>query len=311
MKKYFLLITCITVFLLAGFVFTGCDDDIEEPPLTNLINILSGSPGFSGDQEILGLRGGERYLIKHARKEATQERDPEGRVRIFPMEDWYAVDSGGGIVKIASSTSGIPNLIPEAERLNNGTSAAFPASHDHKISGLLNGENYSAYFYGEAFHNSVVVRLRHTSLASPLATFTCNSVLNLRNLIPGNQVMLADNYTTHHVSAADGYQTLSQVFNDNNHMIVLVGTPLYFHEEARTSGGFRGANIRIRGYDYDIIVQSGQLGGADNFPGQPGEIPAMFGLFTVDAIERDGQQFFVLTAGSQWRGKIRLVWHDE
>jgi len=306
MKKIFLLLTGI---VLAGFLL-GCGD-VEEPALTNLVYLQSGSPGFGNDGELSGLRGGERYLLRHIKKEAVQEKDPEGRVRVFPLEDWYAVDSQGKIIHVASSANDIPNLVPAAERLNNGSRIAHPASQDHKITGLQNGEQYGLYYYGEAFHNEVVVRLRGTLLPSPLATFTCNSVLNLRNLVPGNQVMLADNYSSNDQTASGGYHTLSQVFNNNNHMIVLVGTPLYFVEEARTSGGYRGANIRIRGYDYDVIVQSGQLGGADGFPGVPGEILAMHGLFTVEAIERDGQEFFVLTAGSQWRGKIKLVWHGE
>jgi len=305
MNKRFLLGGLALVILASG-ILGACDDwygDVEEPPLFDLIDLMAGSAGYEGDGAILGLRGGERYLLKHEKKETTQERDPfTGKIRIYPVEDWYVVDASGGLAKIAASTSDIPSVF-ETEALNNGTSEA---DRDHKILSLANGEKYGAYFYGRPNPGDRVVRLRSTLTTAPLATFTLNAVLNIRHFVPGNKVLLADNIANG--AGSGGYQTYSQLFNDNNHMVVLVGTSLHLYEFPRTFGGNTGANLRIRGYDYDIIVECGDFDLPVSDPTYP-YLLANHGNVTVEAIVKEGQTYFVMTATEPWRGKIHIDWH--
>jgi len=294
----------IPVFCLAICVLGACGE-VEEPAITDLIVLLSGSDGFEGDGAIHGLRGGERYLLKHERKEAIQERDPLGKVRVHPLEDWYVVDAQGGIAGIADTPSDIPSIV-QAGRLNNGTNVT---SRDHVISGLINGEKYRLYFYGRPAPEERITRLRGVvNENAPLATYTCNSVLNIRHFVPGNTVVLAE-YIINGTTGITAYQSHSQLFNDNNEMIVLVGTPLYFHEDPRSVGGYTGASLRIRGYDFDVIVESGDdrpLPGYEIYDGRP-VMRAEYGLVTVAPILRDGQKYFVLTAHTNWRGKIYIT----
>lgn len=289
----------VLVLFLAGC--KGGFGDIDEPPVVSLINLTQGSAGYEGNGMVLGLRSA-RYVVKHELKEAVQEKDPKGRVRIFPKEDWYTVDQDGRIAKISSSTGGIPSIIG-SEVLSNGTSGT---SRDHYIIGLTNGEKYTVYFYGEPTDGDLITRLNPSPAAGApaVASYTSNVFANLKNMNPGDKILVADRTTNE--SGASGYQTFSQVFNKNNHMVVLVNTPLHFTEFPRTFGAVTGSDVRIRGYDYDIVITSGDRD--TPAPQAPYYMAANYGLLTVSAIEKDGQQYFILTGGTAWRGKIEIDW---
>jgi hypothetical protein len=108
-------------------------------------------------------------------------------------------------------------------------------------------------------------------------------------------------------AGSGGYQTFSQPLNNNNHMIVLVNTPLEFYEFQRIVPSTTGRQLRLKGKDYDIVIECGDrdfpIEGDPTFP----YLVANHGSFTVDPI-REGDMYFVLTASHQWRGKIWIDW---
>ena len=299
------------ILILSFFVLGTCSDwfdEVEEPTPFPTINLMRGSAGYEGDGEILGLRGNEKYLVRHIKNDVVQEHNPRGKLEIRHLEDWYTVDTLGEVSRILSSaTAGdLPLDINETlGLLDNSTTTG--VNSNGKIFGLSNGETYSVYFYGKAVHGERVTRLNPPASSGPpiaLKTFTCNAMLDLRGLAAGQKVMIADNLTNG--AGSGGYQTYSQPLNNNNHMIVLVNTPLGFYEFERRVASTTERQLRIKGYDYDIIVECGDRDYPVSDPTFP-YLVANHGSFTVEPI-KEGDRYFIMTASHQWRGKIWIDW---
>lgn len=271
--------TGIAVLLIC--VLASCGE-VTEPAY--LINLAPGSAGYEGDGEVRGLYNG-KYLIQHIKKNAVQEKDKAGNVRIFHDEDWYAVDSNSRIIKIASSANSIPQNV-DTFMLSNGLPAvgsAYPEAIN-VIKGLTNGETYNVYFYGEPVNGQRISR-RSDAIDVAAATWNRNVVINLRNLHPGESINVWE------FNGSDT-QNRTDVFNDNNFALVLVDTPLYWTELPMSLIGQRNASILVEGYDYDIEVKmtdDRRVAGS------------------VAPIEREGQKYFILTGHKNFRCYITVI----
>ena len=91
-----------------------------------------------------------------------------------------------------------------------------------------------------------------------------------------------------------GFNGVSGPLNNNNELIVLVDTGLRWTEKPQTLIGNAAANpiIRIEGYDYDIVIE---------------KLNALEGEVSAAAVEKEGQQYFILTGSSDFRGRITLA----
>ena len=263
----------VMVAVLLPVCFLLACGELVEPASPNLVSLLSGSPGYEGDGEVLGLRTDTLYLVRHEKEKVFQEQNPVGEIRMWHDEDWYAVNSSGSIVKIGSSSDDIPGRLDINAKLP-GTS----------ISGFTNGERYNVYFYGELTSGERLGRTYELTPKPQLATFVYNTVVNLRRLGPNQQINVWE-------EDEDTGNRAGPLHPTANHLIVLVNTPLYWTEYPQTLIGVAGATIRVRGYDYDIEIQSKYARD----------------LATVAPIEKDGQKYFILTGTYSYRGYIKIV----
>ena len=277
---------------MCPLLITGCGSIEDDPPAVLLVRLLPGSPGYEGDGTVYGLLNGE-YLVKHQKKQTWQEKDPMGRVLIRHEEDWYAVGTFGIINKIASPTaSSIPETAGTVPLIDGDTPEHGNRTdyYDNRysryainiISGLVNGETYGIYRYAELSGGENIGRYR-----GRLQTENVNAIVNLKGLSPGHSVGLFDEGT-------QGLNDVSGPLNDYNHLVVLVGTGLSWTEKPQSLIANAASNptIQIGGYDYDIVIE---------------KLNALEGDVHVAAIETEGQQFFILTGSSDFRGYIRLM----
>jgi len=282
-------VSLVTAVLLVCLL-SGCPEVGEEPSsLYALVELLPGSPGYGGNEAVHGLLNGA-YLVKHQKRQTWQEKDPEGRIRIFHEEDWYAVGSDGAVSQIASSTDGIPadaeSALLEAGRpplrIPDFNSNAYQIYHNDRytiyavnsITGLVNGETYGVYRYGVLSNGESVGRYSGT-----VQTEDVNTVVNLRGLSIGQSIGLFDKILP------DGG---SGLLNSNNHLVVLAPTRLYWTKTPQTVF----TNVRLRGYDFDIIIED-----KDSIEGNA----------SVSAIDVEGQMYFILTGNTNFAGYIRIV----
>ena len=283
--------------LLLPFLLAGCGELGTEEAIVPLVNLLPGSPGYEGDGTIHGLLNGS-YLIKHQKKETTQKMDPAGRMQIYHEEDYYALDGNGALVKIASSNAAIPSAVANTP-LSGGLDISFPVStsdefhagyYDNRyflyaintITGLVNGETYGVYRYGELNSGQRIGRIQ-----GHLQTHNVNTIVNIRNLQTGGTIDMIDRRATDPANQSSG------IFNANNHLVVLIGTGLYWTEipQVLSEDSSVNAVLRIIGNDFDIVIE---------------KITAR-GWVSVDAIKEDGQSYFVLTGSPDFRGRIVLA----
>jgi hypothetical protein len=300
MNKNVRIAVVLSITVLSACLLASCPEIGEEPSsLYALVELLPGSPGYEGNEAVYGLLNGS-YLVKHQKKLTQQDKDPEGRIRIWHEEDWYAVDGDGLVSKIASSTSEIPASATNAVLENgeyvfrggmtaganalegDGGSNAYESYHANRytsyavntIKGLVNGEAYGVYRYGELSDGNNIGRYN-----GELQTEDVNTAVNLKGLLPGQSIGLFD------TAMANGGNGL---FNRNNHLLVLAPTGLYWTKAPQVVY----ANIRLRGYDCDIIIED-----RDSTEGRS----------TVSAVEFDGQQYFILTGTNRFTGFIKIV----
>jgi hypothetical protein len=248
----------------------GCGSPGNEPPEVPLVRLLPGSPGYEGDGAVRGLLNGE-YLVKHQKKQTAQKKDPKGRVWARYEEDWYAVGAEGAIMKIASPTASEIPAYAGTVPLTDGT-----------IPGLVNGETYGVYRYAELSNGDTVGRF-----SGRLQTKNVNAVANLQGLSAGEKIGLFD-------ESIIGVRGVSGPLNNNNHLVVLVGTGLRWTEKPQSLVGdtLIRPTIQIDGYDYDIVIE---------------KLSALEGEVSVAAVEAEGQQYFILTGSSDFRGRITLA----
>jgi len=293
----------VLLIMVVSFIclLTGCPEAGEEPSsLHALVELLPGSPGYEGDRSVYGLLNGS-YLVKHQKRETWQEKDPDGRIRIFHEEDWYAVDADGvSLLKIASSAGDIPAgtqsaLLEEGEYPlrggqvgganaleGDGGNNTYESYHANRytsyavnsITGLVNGETYGVYRYGILSDGDTIGRYNGN-----LQTEDVNTVVNLKGLTAGQSIGLFD------TAMPNGG---SGLLNSNNHLVVLAPTRLYWTRTPQTVF----TNIRLRGYNYDIIIED-----RDSAEGNA----------AVSAIELDGQKYFILTGNGKFAGSISIV----
>ena len=286
------------LMILTSWLFSGCGGVEDEPAVVPLVFLLPGSPGYEGDGAVKGLLNGA-YLVMHQKKQTVQEKDPAGRIQIFHEEDWYALDPDGAVSKIASSTGGIPAAV-ENTPLSGGKDIIFPSApsntfHEeyynnrynlyaaNSITGLVNGESYGVYRYGELKDGQRVGRV-----VGHLVTYNVNTVVNIKNLAVGESIFLIDRVDTDPIVRPSG------VFNDNNRLVVLVGTGLYWTEIplSLNEDTVMGAALRLIGYDFDIIIE---------------KVTDSFGWVSVDAVKQDGQKYFILTGSLDFKGRIVIA----
>jgi len=287
MKKNFV----IALVVLAACLFAACGELVEKPSsLYSLVEVLPGPPGYEGNGAVHGLLNGT-YLVKHQKKQTRQDKDPEGRIRIWHEEDWYAVDADGAVRKIASSTGGIPRPAGSVplEKGEYGFRGGSPYDRIHphwytlyavnSITGLVNGETYGVYRYGELKDGDNIGRFN-----GQLQTEDANAFANIINLRPGETISLFDTVLDNGTSG---------LLNDNNHLVVLTGTGLYWTKTPQSVV----TNTRIKGYDFDILIESRESasGAMDVTP------------IEVSPIEFDGQPYFILTSSGAFAGNIRIV----
>ena len=291
MKKKVETIFLILVYLPACLLISGCGGLEEEPLAVPLVRLLPGSPGYEGNGMVYGLLNGT-YLVKHQKKETRQEKNPEGEVRIWHEEDWYAVGFGGSIVKIASSINEIPvsaGSLPltDSSHPTHGSSTFYNDRYNtfavNVIAGLANGETYGLYRYAELSNGDSIGRRN-----GQLQTENVNAIANLKGLSVGQSINLFD--------AGSSIGT-SGLFNNNNQLLVLVGTGLYWTKSPQSLIGNTASNptIQINGLDYDIVIE---------------KLIASEGDVSVAAIETDGQQYFILSGSSDFTGFIRIKAKD-
>jgi len=283
-------VSLITVVFLACLM-TACPEVGEEPSSHYaLVELLPGSPGYEGDGAVHGLLNGS-YLVMHQKKQTQQDRDPEGRIRIWHEVEWFSVGKDGVISTIASSTSDIPARV-ENTRLekgeevvrgnwydNEGLSTIYQDYHANRftffavnsITGLDNGETYGVYRYGELSDGDNVGRYN-----GHLQSEDGNTFINLKGFKAGQSVGLFDA-----ILPDDG----TGLLNANNHLVVLTPTRLHWTKTPQVVF----TNIRLSGYDYDIIIES-----RDSANGNA----------VVSAIEFDGQQYFILKAHGSKEAQI-------
>jgi len=297
-KRMNLTVALFVLMILTSCFFTSCGDVGDEPAVVSLVTLLPGSPGYEGDGEVKGLLNGS-YLVMHQKKQTVQEKDPAGRIQIFHEEDWYALDWGGEVLKIASSTRGIPALV-ENTPLFGGVDVEFPnaPSDDfykdyynerynyyavNSITGLVNGETYGVYRYGELSDGQRVGRV-----IGDLQTYNVNTVVNIKGLAVGESIFLVDRMDIEMLAMPSG------VFNDNNHLVVLVDTGLYWTEIPLelTEKSSSGAVLRLIGKDFDIVIE---------------KIDDSNGRVSVDAIKQDGQSHFIMTGNPNFKGRIAIA----
>ena len=294
-----MVLSLITVVFFTSLL-TSCPEIGDEPSsLHALVELLPGSPGYGGNGAVYGLINGS-YLVMHQKKQTHQDKDPEGRIRIWHDEDWFAVDGSGIVSKIASSTSGIPTAVQSALLENgeyvlrggqagganslegDGGTNAYESYHANRytsfavnsIAGLVNGETYGVYRYGVLFNGDNVGRYN-----GQLQTEDVNSVVNIKGLTAGQSIGLFD------TALPNGG---SGLLNSTNHLVVLVPTGLHWTRTPQVVF----TNIRLLGYDYDIIIESRDSANGDA---------------VVSAVEFDGQQYFILTGSNRFAGFIRIV----
>ena len=285
------ILTVLALSLACLLTAAGCAGPGDEPPVVPLVRLLPGSPGYEGDGAVYGLLNGE-YLVKHQKKQTKQGKDPEGRIRIWHEEDWYAVGAYGVIKKIDTSASNIP-LPAGTVKLADGDTPPEQRNEAYYkdrysdfalnlITGLANGETYGVYRYAELSNGEAVGRYR-----GKLQTENVNAFANLKGLSAGQSVGLFDD-------GRNSVSGLSGPLNDNNHLVVLVGTGLNWTEKPQTLTANAASNptIQVAGYDYDIVVE---------------KLAASEGDASVAAIEEEGQQYFILTGSSDFRGYIRVT----
>jgi len=273
------------VFCLCLFcVFISCGGDLEEPLLADLINLQIGSPGYEGDGMVQGLRNGS-YIIRHTKDIVYQEKNPAGEIIFLNKEDWYAVDALNSAFWVSSSISGIPAIVGtvplDAEPSGYDTNINPVHLGLNTISGLVNGEMYTLYAYAELSDGDWVGRLPSSNVALPTRSY--NAFLNLKNMGIDDEIYLADQNedTTNRTGC----------FSNINHFIVLVNTPLYWTEFPQTISERTGAFMLVEGRDFDIEIK---------MQFQRGD------WITVDAIQKEGQQYFVLTGSPIFRGWLTL-----
>jgi len=253
------------------FLFLGCQE-LVEPVNPNLVNLLPGSAGVEGNGKVYVPNG--QYLVRHQKKDVNQEINPAGYDRFWHDEDWYAVDADGSVRWIASSAGDIPKAA------NSAKFTAFFNKQDpaYEITGLVNGESYCVYRYGELLNNNRVGRL-----TGDIATGCYNTVVNLMNMSSTHVVNLWE------TSEDTGNRTGG--LNDNNHWIVLVDTPLCWTEFPQTIKENNNATILLRGYEYDIEIKM-------RYPR---------GWVTAAPVESEGQRYFVITGATTFRGYITVL----
>jgi len=277
---------------------SGCGEIEDEPAVVPLVSLLPGSPGYEGDGAVKGLLNGA-YLVMHQKKQTWQEKDPAGRIQILREEDWYSVGPDGAVLKIASSSDGIPASVKNTS-LDGGKDINFPSApsstfHEeyfnnrydlyatNVITGLINGETYGVYRYGELKNGQRVGRV-----VGHLLTYNVNTVVNIKGLTVGEYVYLIDRADT------DPTVRPSGVFNDNNRLVVLVDTGLYWTEIplALNEDTFMGAALRLIGYDFDIVIE---------------KVSDSYGWVSVDAVKHAGQNHFILTGNPNFKGRIVIA----
>jgi len=286
-----LLVTVVS----SACLLSGCPEIGEQPSsLSSRVELLPGSPGYGGNEAVYGLLNGA-YLVKHQKRQTRQEKDPAGRIQIFHEEDWYAVGSDGTVSQIASSKDGIPAdaesallergwyplRVPDSHSSGNKTDA-YESYHENRytayavnfIKGLVNGETYGVYRYGILSNGDKIGRYEGT-----VQTEDANTLVNLKGMSAGESIGLFDAAVT---TAGSG------LLNGSNHLVVLTPTRLYWTKTPQTIV----TNIRLRGYDYDIIIE-------DRNPTD--------GHAAVSAVASEGQQYFILTGSSKFAGYIRIV----
>ncbi|MCL2044525.1 MAG: hypothetical protein FWG89_10340 [Treponema sp.] len=293
----------ITAALCAIIIFSscflgGCGELDSDPAVVPLVSLLPGSPGYAWHSAVRGLLNGE-YLVMHQKKETWQEKDPAGKMQIFHKEDWYAVRADRSVYFIASSTGGIPAAVNTVS-LSDGEDVFFPALpsttfHEEYytnrydiyavniILGLVNGETYGVYRYGELNNGQRVGRgIGH------LQTYNVNTVVNIKDLTVGEYIYLIDRVDINPTVQPSG------PFNDNNHLVVLVDTSLYWTEIPLTlnEDASMGAAIRLIGYDFDIIIE---------------KVSDSLGWVSVDAIKQEGQKHFILSGSPAFEGRIIIA----
>jgi len=288
------ILTILVLSLVCPPLITGCagPDPEDEPSAVPLVRLLPGSPGYEGDGTVCGLLNGE-YLVKHQKKQTVQEKDPRGKVWIRHEEDWYAVGANGVINKIASPTAGqipVPAgtvALTDGDTPDRGDKIDFYNNRYNKfavntITGLVNGETYGVYRYAELANGDTAGRYK-----GRLQTENVNSVVNLKGLSVGQSIGLFD-------EGSIGVNGVSGPFNNNNHLIVLVNTGLRWTEKPQSLIGNTPLRptIQIDGYDYDIVIE---------------KLSALEGEVSAAAVETEGQQYFILTGSSDFRGYIRLM----
>ena len=271
---------------------SGCGE-LVEPAYPNIVNLMLGSPGYGGDREVLGLENGS-YLVQHIKKDIHQDKDPVNKVRSWHDEEWFALDTSGfAKVKIADTASGIPKHV-DTTALTAGASIIVNTQPRTEainvIGGLINGEMYTVYFYGELSNGQ---RIGRTIKGSPgvdgtqasvisFNSFNYNAVINLKNLSTNQYVQVWDQN--------ENTSNKTGVFNDFNHFVVLVDTPLHWTEFQQTIYSQNNATILLQGYTYNV------------------EIKMMFdrGYASVDPIDQDGQEYFIMTGSNDFRGYITI-----
>jgi len=277
--------------LALSCIISACGELIE-PVYPNLINLLPGSPGYAGDSQVLGLENGS-FLVRHEKEKIHQEKDPAGKIRLWHEEEWFALNAEGeAVVKIASRASDIPKHVTTSA-LNAGLDITINGAPRTEavnvINGLTNGEKYTVYYYGELLNGQRIGRTINGTLGldgsqAPIAfySYNYNAVINLKNLSTNHQIQMFDQN--------ENTGNRSGVFNDYNHYVVLVDTPLYWTEFQQTIYSQNNATILLQGYTYNI------------------EIRMMYdrGFVSVDPIEEDGQQCFIMTGSTDFRGYITI-----
>jgi len=299
MRRYMNLTVALFVLIIfTSCFFSGCGGIEDEPAVVPLVSLLPGSPGYEGDGAVKGLLNGA-YMVMHQKKQTWQEKDPAGRIQILREEDWYAVGPDGAVLKIASSTGGIPAVVKNTP-LEDGKDIKFPSAPSNTfheeyfnnrydsyatnvITGLVNGETYGVYRYGELKNGQRVGRV-----VGHMVTYNVNTVVNIKNLNVGEYILLIDRVDT------DPAVRPSGVFNDNNHLVVLVGTGLYWTEIplALNEDTSMDAALRLIGRDFDIIIE---------------KVTDSFGWVSADAIKQDGQSHFILTGSPDFKGRIVIA----
>jgi hypothetical protein len=100
----------------------------------------------------------------------------------------------------------------------------------------------------------------------------------------GQQIVLweSNNFTS---------TNFTNALNDNNHLIVLVNTPLYWTEFPQNVMNVIGAKLVLEGEDFNVEITN----------------LTNFGTATIASIEEKGQHYFVMTGTSTFRGSIAIV----